>query len=132
MRKEDDFMRDYSEFLTEREIFVLQNHPNRTYLDIGEELGISRERVRQIKAYAERKVRAERARDDNHARALEPVQLTLRRKDVQMLLWALKELRWPIMTYSADQRRKNRGEAKPELDAVNALYEQLSDVLKTN
>ena len=125
-------MRDYSEFLTEREIFVLQNHPAMSYKAIGEEFGISPERVRQIKNYAERKVRAERARDDAHARALEPVQLTLSRKDVQMLLWALRELQRPILTFAADQRRKNRGEAMPDVTAVDALYAQLSDALKAN
>lgn len=124
-------MRDYSDFLTEREIFIIQNYPAMSYKAIGEKFGVSPERIRQIKAHAQAMIRKERARDEAHARALEPVQLTLRRKDVQMLLWALKELRWPILTYSADQRRKQRGETKPDLDAVNALYEQLSDVLKT-
>ena len=123
-------MRDYSEFLTEREIYVLQHHPAMSYKAIGFEFGVSPERVRQIKVYAERKVRAERARDETHARALEPVQLTLRRKDVYLILWALRELRCPFLTFAADQRRKNRGEAKPDLEAVNALYDQLSDVLR--
>ena len=125
-------MRDYSEFLTEREIFIIQNHPAMSYKAIAEKFGVSPERVRQIKAHAQRQIRAEHARDEAHARALEPVQLTLRRKDVHLILWALRELQRPILTFAADQRRKNRGEVKPDLDAVNALYEQLSEVLKTN
>ena len=77
-------MRDYSEFLTEREIFIIQNHPAMSYKAIAEKFGVSPERVRQIKVYAQRQIQKERARDEAHARALEPVQLTLRRKDVHL------------------------------------------------
>lgn len=125
-------MRDYIEFLTDREIYILQNHPAMSYKAIGEEWGVSPERVRQIKLYAQRKIRAERARDEAHARALEPVQLTLRRKDVQLILWAIRELQRPILTFAADQRRKNRGEALPDVAALDALFKQLSDALKTS
>ena len=52
-------MREYIEFLSDREIFVLQHHPAMSYKVIGEEWGVSPERVRQIKVYAQRKVRAE-------------------------------------------------------------------------
>lgn len=44
--------------LTERERYVLEHRPGMTYKAIGLELGISPERVRQIKVEAERKLRA--------------------------------------------------------------------------
>ena len=44
--------------LTERERYVLERRPEMTYKAIGLELGISPERVRQIKVEAERKLRA--------------------------------------------------------------------------
>lgn len=44
--------------LTDRERYVLERRPSMTYKSIGIELGISPERVRQIKVEAERKLRA--------------------------------------------------------------------------
>lgn len=43
--------------LTDRELYVLEHRPGMTYKAIGLELGISPERVRQIKVEAERKLR---------------------------------------------------------------------------
>lgn len=68
-------MRDYSEFLTDREIFIIQNHPVMSYKTIGEKFGVSGERVRQIKVHVQRQIRAERTRDEIHARTLASVQL---------------------------------------------------------
>lgn len=55
-------MRELTEFLTDREIFVLENWPARTYKAIGQDLGVSPERVRQIRVKAERKIREENRR----------------------------------------------------------------------
>lgn len=49
----------WKEFLTDREIFVLENWPAKTYKAIGQDLGVSPERVRQIRVKAERKIREE-------------------------------------------------------------------------
>lgn len=38
-------MRERSEFLTDREIFVLDHHPIMSYRAISAEIGISRQRV---------------------------------------------------------------------------------------
>ena len=56
-------MRGLKEILTERELYVLKNHPAMTYEAIGIELGISPERVRQLKVHAERMIREEKKRE---------------------------------------------------------------------
>ena len=124
-------MRDYSEFLTDREIFVLQNHPAMSYEAIGKILGVTRERVRQLKAHAERRIREERKRDEEHARAHEPVLLSIQRKDIHLILWALMELRSPVLTYRADQRRKRVNGPDPDLTALDDLIVGLWSVLKS-
>lgn len=42
-------MKDLQEFLSERELFVIENHPAMSYGKIGEQLGITGNRVAQIK-----------------------------------------------------------------------------------
>ena len=63
-------MRELREFLTEREIYVLKNYPAMTYKAIGVELGISPERVRQLKVHAERMIREEKRQKLAEARSL--------------------------------------------------------------
>ena len=125
-------MRDYSEFLSDREIYILRNHPSMSYAAIGEVLGVSPERVRQIKAVALRNIRKEKARDDAHARAQEEILLCLRRKDVQLILFALDELRNPVLTYRADQRRKKDDETVADLKILDDLIAGLWSVLKSS
>lgn len=43
--------------LTAQETFVLENYPAKTYKSIAQDLGVSTERVRQIRMKAERKLR---------------------------------------------------------------------------
>lgn len=50
-------MKDYAEFLNEREIYILENYPGKNLKVLGEELGISNVRVRKIKECAKRKIR---------------------------------------------------------------------------
>lgn len=123
-------MRDYSEFLNDREIFILQNHPAMSYAAIGDKLGVSPERVRQIKVKAHHKIRREKAQDDARARAEVPVLLSLRRKDINLILFALEELRRPVLTYCADQRRKKDSETVVDLKTLDDLIAGLWDVLK--
>ena len=60
-------MRERSEYLTEREMYVLDNHPGLSYQKIGVQLGITAERVRQIKQQALRHVREEMPADGTAA-----------------------------------------------------------------
>ena len=121
-------MRELHEFLNDREIFVLQNHPAMSYKAIGEHFGISPERVRQIKAYAERKIRTEIRREQAAARALEPVTLTVQRREVHLLIRALNALYYPILTRAADQRRKDK-EEHPDHQPIEQLLEYFHSVL---
>lgn len=124
-------MRDYSEFLSDREIFVLQNHPAMSYKAIGEKFGVSPERVRQIKVKAHHKICREMALYDAHASAEVPVLLSLRRKDINLILLALEELRRPVLTYRADQRRKKDSETVADLKTLDDLIAGLCDMLKS-
>ena len=58
-------MKKRTEFLTDREIFVLEHYPAMTYRAIGQELGISQERVRQLRVHAERRIREEALRAEH-------------------------------------------------------------------
>jgi len=53
-------MKDLHEFLSERELFVIENHPEMSYAKIGERFGITGNRVAQIKTMALRKIREEK------------------------------------------------------------------------
>lgn len=49
----------WEEFLSDREIYILQNRPGKTYKALGQELGICTERVRQIHRRALKKIQVE-------------------------------------------------------------------------
>ncbi len=89
-------MKPLSEFLTDREIYILENHPQKTYQAIGEELGITNTRVRQIKVDAERKIREEKRREQVEEAGQIPVSLTLLRKELWVLYRALKEYHYQM------------------------------------
>ena len=102
-----------------------------SYEAIGKILGVTRERIRQLKAHAERRIREERKRDEYHAQAQEPVLLSIRRKDIHLILWALTELRSPVLTYRVDQRRKRINGPDPDLIALDDLIAGLWSALKS-
>lgn len=61
-------MKDLHEFLSEREIYIVENHPAMTYSRLAVELGITANRVAQIKTAAMRKIREEKNRETARAR----------------------------------------------------------------
>lgn len=125
-------MRERSEFLTDREIFVLDHHPAMSYKTIGEELGISQERVRQLKVYAERKIRDEKRREQAAARGQLPVTLTLRRKDLWVIIRGLQAHQANLLRPMADQRRnKENMEEDPDYQLAEKLVQNLREILKT-
>ena len=124
-------MREYSEFLTDREIFVLDHHPTMSYRAISEELGISPERVRQLKVYAERKIRDEKRREQAAARGQLPVTLTLRRKDLWVIIRGLEAHLAELLSPMADQRRKKENlEVDPDYHLAEVLIQDLREILK--
>ena len=117
------------DYLSDREIFILQNHPTMTYKAIGDKFGISAERVRQIKAYAERKVRKQKNKEYNAKRALEPVTITIERRELQLILRALNAFYKSILAKEYDQRRRNDTD-DPDRNFLEKLISQFQIILK--
>ena len=63
-------MRRMRDYLTEREIYILGNHPSKSYAKLGEELGVTGQRVRQIKVHAERVILLQKQKERAAIRAL--------------------------------------------------------------
>ncbi len=115
-------MKAYSEFLSEREIYILENHPAMSYRAIGEKFGIGQERVRQIKVAALRKVRQEKLREQAAERNKLPVTLNIRRKDLFIIIRSLDAHLRNIQQYRADQRLKDpEKKSDPDYDRAMEL-----------
>lgn len=122
-------MRELKEFLNERELYVLKNHPTMTYKAIGIELGISPERVRQLKVHAERLIREEKRREITAVRGLEWVTITLQRRDVWLVIRALGELLDPVLTKALRDNHKKDFELDPDIDRIDNLVQKLHILL---
>lgn len=123
-------MRERSEYLSERELFVLEHHPAMTYKQIGQELGLSPERVRQLKVHAERLIREERARVQAHEDAKLPVQLVLQRRDVSMIIDAMREYHTELLLKKHnDQVRGKENDAAYDqwLQRADEIVEKLTE-----
>ena len=125
-------MRERSEFLTDREIFVLDHHPAMSYKAISVELGISQERVRQLKVHAERMIRDEKRREQAAARGQIPITLTIHRKDLWVIIRGLQALQSDLLRPMADMRRKKGPniDADPDLLLTEKLILDLKEILK--
>ena len=75
-------MKDLSEFLNEREIYILENYPQKTLKALGEELGLSSVRVKKIKDGAKRKIREQKRIEQEQDVAPVLLSRTLQRRDV--------------------------------------------------
>lgn len=84
-------MKDLHEFLSERELFVIENHPEISYAKIGERFGITGNRVAQIKAMALRKIRDEKRREEAWKRGQQKVDYALTRSQCYLVIRALGE-----------------------------------------
>ena len=82
-------MKDLQEFLSERELFVIENHPAMSYGKIGERLGITGNRVAQIKTMALRKIREEKRREEARERGQQQVDYKLTRSQSYLVIRAL-------------------------------------------
>lgn len=124
-------MREYKDFLSEREIFILEHHPEMSYRAIGEQLGIGSERVRQIKVAALHKIKDEKRREQAAERNKLPVTLTIRRKDLFIIARGLDAHITNMRMVLADQRHKDK-EAFTDTDYERAceLRSQIYDALQ--
>lgn len=120
-------MREREEYLSEREIYVLDNHPQMSYEKLGEVLGITGGRVRQIKHRAERLIREDKQRELIEARGEEVLQVSLKRNEVWLLNRSLNELAFKCVRHQADMRRKDRT-PDPDLERIERLRTKLSSL----
>ena len=121
------YMRDY---LTEREIYILRSHPSKSYAKLGEELGITGARVKQIKTHAERVILLQKHREQAAARGEMPVELTLRRKDLYVLLRALEWLYFKATSGNTASKRRDNGD-DPDIAATQELMATIKGMLRT-
>lgn len=123
-------MKDLSAFLNEREIYILQNYPQKTFKVLGEELGITNVRVKRIRDYAKRKIREQKRIEQEQE--VEPVSLsrTLQRRDVWVLLRALEKYNECIYKEWHVDVDPERVKMEPDYMATKALIEELREVLK--
>lgn len=83
-------MKDIHEFLSEREILIVENHPAMTYSQLAAELGITANRVAQIKRAAMRKIREEKDREAARVHGRMKVDYTLTRSECYLIIRALR------------------------------------------
>ena len=83
-------MRKLEELLSEREIFILENHPSTSYVNLGTVLGITGNRVAQIKRAALRKIREEKTLEAARERGRIKVRYELNRAECYLIIRALE------------------------------------------
>lgn len=123
-------MKEYKDFLSDREIFVVEHHPEMSYRAIGEELGIGQERVRQIKVAAWRKIREEKKQEQAAERNKQTVTLNIRRKDLFIIARGLDAHIHNMQRVKVDQRLKDTEEkVDPDYTRAWELLELFRAVL---
>lgn len=112
---------DANNFLNKREIFILENYPAMSYRAIGEKLGISTERVRQIKVAAERKIREWEFLLEWRRREEYFIILTLRRNDLWLITRSLEQ-------HYFELSHKENHEDSRFLPRVTSLIEKIKNI----
>ena len=127
-------MKDLKEFLSERELFVIENHPAMSYAKIGEQLGITGNRVAQIKTMALRKIREEKRREEAWKRGQQKVDYSLTRSQCYLVIRALGEYAVYLTPSNIRTRTNPNYEPDPDIARCEALITLLRAVLdkKTN
>ena len=123
-------MKDLSEFLNEREIYILKNYPQKTLKALGEELGISNVRVGRIRNYAKRKIREQKRIEQEQETAPVLLPRTLQRRDVWVLLRALEAYHESIYKEWYVDVDPDRVYMEPDYLATRVLIEELREALK--
>lgn len=123
-------MKDLSAFLNEREIYILENYPQKTLKELGKELGITNVRVMRIRDYAKRKIREQKRIEQQQEVAPVSFSRTLQRRDVWVLLRALEKYNECIYKEWHVDVDPERVKMEPDYMATKALIEELREVLK--
>ena len=122
-------MKDLQEFLSERELFVIENHPAMSYAKIGEQLGITGNRVAQIKTMALRKIREEKRREEAWKRGQQKVDFALTRSQCYLVIRALGEYAVYLTPSNIRTRTNPNYEPDPDIARCEALIESLREAL---
>ena len=123
-------MKDMSEFLNAREIYILENYPQKTLKALGEELGVTNVRVKRIKDYAKRKIREQKRIEQEQETAPVLLPRTLQRRDVWVLLRALEAYNESIYKEWYVDVDPERVYMEPDYLATRVLIEELREALK--
>lgn len=122
-------MKDLKEFLSERELFVIENHPAMSYAKIGAQLGITGNRVAQIKTMALRKIREEKRREEAWKRGQQKVDFALTRSQCYLVIRALGEYAVYLTPSNIRTRTNPNYEPDPDIARCEALIESLRAAL---
>lgn len=127
-------MKDLQEFLSERELFVVENHPKMSYAKIGENLGVTGNRVAQIKTMALRKIREEKRREEAQKRGQLKVDYTLNRSECHLVIRALGNYAFYLTQSNIKAHNNPKYEPDPDIARCETLIELLRAALdeKTN
>ena len=122
-------MRDLHDFLSEREIYILENHPDKPYAKLASELDITANRVGQIKRYAERKIREEKSAEARRDWGNQPLQLTLKRSDWLVIRRALNCYSGKLTPNNVRKRINPKYVPDPDIAACNRLVQVISSTV---
>ena len=122
-------MKDLQEFLSERELFVIENLPAMSYAKIGEQLGITGNRVAQIKPMALRKIREEKRREEAWKRGQQKVDFALSRSQCYLVIRALREYAVYLTPSNIRVRNNPNYEPDPDIARCEVLIESLRAAL---
>lgn len=123
-------MKDLSAFLSEREIYILENYPQKNLKKLGEELGITNVRVKRIRDYAKRKIREQKRMEQEQDVAPVLLSRTLQRRDAWVLLRALEHYNECIYKEWHVDADPERVKMEPDYLATQALIEVFREALR--
>lgn len=123
-------MKELSAFLSEREIYILEHYPQKTFKALGEELGISNVRVKKIRDCAKRKIRQQKRIEQEQE--VMPVLLshTLQRRDAWVLLRALEHYNGCLYEEWHSDADPERVKMEPDYQATKTLIEVFREALR--
>ena len=125
-------MKDYTEFLNPREIYILENYPEKNLKVLGEELGISNVRVQKIKECAKRKIREQKRVEQEEDVAPFSFPRTLQRRDAWVLLRALEQYNACLQKEWRVDRNPETVKLEPDYLATLTLIEEFREALRQN
>ena len=114
-------MKDLSAFLNEREIYILENYPQKNFKALGEELGISNVRVKKIRDLAKRKIREQKRIEQEEDVAPVLLSRTLQRRDAWVILRALENYNECLYNEWYVDVNPDRVKMEPDYQATQAL-----------